>query len=119
MEENRNLYEQRGNIPNYFRKFSNTWRKISNILRALWGILHARLSAPAAVRAAQNRKITNKMAAAGIKKHKESRGKRRKSANLSAAAPRTAEADLSTVPKMSARLFAGLIFVPPHALIEP
>lgn len=119
MEENRNLYEQRGNIPNYFRKFSNTGRKISNILRALWGILHARLSAPAAVRAAQNRKITNKIPASGIKKQKKTGRKSRKTKNLSAAALRAAEAVLSTVPKMSARLFAGLIFAPPHALIEP
>ena len=119
MEENRNLYEQRGNIPNYFRKFSNTGRKISNILRALWGILHARLSATDTGLFVQNRKITNKIDAAGIKKQKESRRKRRKRVNMSASALRTAEAVLSTVPKMSARLFAGLIFVPPHALIGP
>ena len=94
-------------------------RKISNILCALWGILHARLSAMNEDPAAQNRKITNKTDAFKIKKQKEGRGKRRKRANLSAAVPNTAEAVLSTVPKMSARLFAGLIFVPPHALIGP
>ena len=73
MEENRNLYEQRGKLSNYFRKISNMRRKISNILYALWGILHARLSAMNEDPAVQNRKITNKTYAFKIKKQKESR----------------------------------------------